>query len=84
MLYRNIVVVIRLVRKIAKKKNTIKLRHVCPAWNNLALTGGILMKFYFSVFFEKTAEKIKVFIKIGQEYRVLYMKTIDYITLSSS
>jgi hypothetical protein len=51
-------VIFRRVRKIAKKDYS--LRRVSPsAWNNLAPTRRIFMKFYISVVFENSSRKFK-------------------------
>ena len=47
------------------------------AWNSSASTGRILMKLYIWAFFENKSNLS--FIKIRQEWRVLYMKTFSYL-----
>jgi hypothetical protein len=57
---------------------------VCPvcssSWNNSAPCGRIFMKFYISVVFWKSVKKS--FVKIWQEWRVLYMKRNIHFFLS--
>jgi hypothetical protein len=56
-------------------KATINLNMSVPlsAWNSLVPTRWMFM--LIPSIFRKSLEKIQVLIKIGQEYRVLYMKT---------
>jgi len=67
-------------------KSDYLLRHVCmsicpTAWNNWAATGPIFMKFYTCLFLKICPENSS-FIKVRQEWRVLYVK-YDNISLNS-
>jgi hypothetical protein len=71
---------LRSVRKIVKKRlSSSSCLSVYPSshpftWSNLAPPGQVFMKFCISVFFSKTCRENSGFIKIWQEWRVLYMK----------
>ena len=57
-------------------KSDYWLCHGClSVWNSLVPTGRIIMKFNISVFFEYIYQENSRFIKIGQELRVLNIKT---------
>jgi hypothetical protein len=63
-----------------KKLRKATVTCVMSAWNDLAPTGLILMKFVICVFFfSKICRADSSFIKIWQEYRVLYMTTFSHL-----
>jgi hypothetical protein len=49
-----------------------------PAWNTSAANGRIYIKFDIRAFFRKTVGKNTSFIKLEQEWRVLYMTSIRH------
>jgi hypothetical protein len=62
------------VRKISKRD--YYRRHVClSTWNNSAPTGRLFMKFDIWILFEICRENLSL-IKVWQEWRANYMKSI--------